>query len=99
MTDSVLVAAEWALVVAAVCVVDPAPADFVVVTATFEVCDDTADEVLVVILLLDADAEAVIVAFELAVPLFTSVNWGVKLYPSGPTLDTFDAGPTMICTA
>jgi hypothetical protein len=32
-------------------------------------------------------------------PLFTSGNNGVKLYPSGPTLETLEAGPTMISMA
>jgi hypothetical protein len=56
----------------------------------------------------DADADVVVVAFNdvvmvvlLAGPvlLFTNGSRGVKLYPSGPTLDTLDAGPTMISIA
>jgi len=33
------------------------------------------------------------------VPLFTNGKSGVKLYPSGPTFETLEAGPTMISMA
>jgi len=44
----------------------------------------------------DADDDALL---EFPVKLDLSSSNGVKLYASGPTLATFDAGPTMICIA
>ena len=48
--------------------------------------------------MLAAEELAVVLLFELGmlVELLTRVRSGVKLYSSGPTLETLDAGPTMI---
>jgi len=60
--------------------------------------DDAWDEETMAADVLDAAVLAVVVLLELGtlVELFTRVRRGVKLYASGPTLETLEAGPIMI---
>jgi hypothetical protein len=61
--------------------------------------DEAPDEVALAADVLAAEL-AVVVVLEIGpVELLTRVRSGVKLYSSGPTLETLDAGPMMIWTA
>jgi len=68
------------------------------VVAMEEVWDEPADEVVTVVFR-EPEAVAEVVPLVLAVPLLTRVKRGVKLYASGPTFETFEAGPMIIWIA
>jgi hypothetical protein len=78
-----------------------APELVVVETPDEAASDEAWDEAALAADVLEAAELAVVVVLELEilVELLTRVRRGVKLYSSGPTLDTLDAGPTMIWMA
>ena len=61
--------------------------------------DEAPDEVALAADVLAAELAVVVLLVIGPVELLTRVRRGVKLYSSGPTLETLDAGPTMIWMA
>jgi hypothetical protein len=97
----VLPEAPPAVAVAPVVAVVVLPALVVVEASEEAAWDEAWDEAELAADVLEAAELAVVLLLELGilVELLTRVRRGVKLYSSGPTLDTLDAGPSMIWTA
>jgi hypothetical protein len=97
MAVSMRVALDAAVVAFWVVPEEPVVVAAIVVRATEDVFAEATEDVVTVIF---RELKVVVVLFvPVVVPLLTNVNRGVKLYPSGPTFETFEAGPTMISIA
>ena len=70
-----------------------------VLTPDDAAADEAPDEVALATDVLAAELAVVVLLEVEVVELLTRVRRGVKLYSSGPTFETLDAGPTMIWMA